>query len=56
MNTQQTLVIFALIAAMGLLTVVAGEIMLTALEAEAQGTGCKTGTAFNASKGRCFKG
>ena len=53
MNTQ-TLVIFALIAAMGLVTVVAVDIMLTAQEAEAKG--CKISQAVNASKGRCFQG
>jgi hypothetical protein len=52
MITQQTLVIFALVAAFGLVTVVAVDIMLTAQEAEAKG--CNRSVAFNASKGRCF--
>jgi hypothetical protein len=56
MNTQNTLVIFALIAALGLVTVVAVDIILTAQEAEAQNRGCKTSTAANASQGRCFRG
>jgi hypothetical protein len=54
MNTQQTVVIFALIAAMGLVTVVAVDIVLTMQAAEA--AGCRTSVAFNASKGRCFRG
>jgi hypothetical protein len=54
METNSTLVIFAIIAALGLVTVVAVDIMLTTQEAEA--AGCKNSVAFNASKGRCFKG
>jgi hypothetical protein len=54
METNSTLVIFALIAALGLVTVVAVDIMLTMQEAEAKG--CKNGQALNASQGRCFKG
>jgi hypothetical protein len=50
-----TLVIFALIPALGLVTVVAVNVMLTAQEAEA---GCERGAAVNkslaASNGRCF--
>jgi hypothetical protein len=56
MVTNSTLVIFALMAALGLVTVVAVDIMLTAQEAEAQNRECKTSTAANASQGRCFKG
>ena len=55
MNAQKTLVIFALIAALGMVTVVAVNIMLTAQEAEA---GCERGRAVNQSlqksNGRCF--
>ena len=56
MDTQMTLVIFALIPALGLVTVVvAVNVMLTAQEAEA---GCERGAAVNkslaASNGRCF--
>jgi hypothetical protein len=54
MITQQNLVIFALVAAFGLVTVVAVDIMLTAQEAEA--VGCKNSRAFNASQGRCLRG
>ena len=55
MDTQMTLVIFALIPALGLVTVVVVNVMLTAQEAEA---GCERGAAINkslaASNGRCF--
>jgi hypothetical protein len=53
METNSTLVIFAIIAALGLVTVVAVDIILTAQEAEA--AGCRTSQAVNASKGRCIK-
>jgi hypothetical protein len=45
-------VLFALVAAFGLVTVVAVDIMLTAQEAEAKG--CNRSIAANASKGRTF--
>ena len=54
METNSTLVIFAIIAALGLVTVVAVDIILTSQEAEAKG--CTSSLAFNASQGRCFKG
>jgi hypothetical protein len=54
METNSTLVIFAIIVALGLVTVVAVDIILTAQEAEAKG--CTSSLAVNASKGRCFKG
>jgi hypothetical protein len=54
MITRNTLAIFALIAALGLVTVVAVDIILTAQEAEA--IGCKNSRAFNASQGRCLRG
>ena len=53
MDRQTTLVIFALVAALGLVTVVAVDLVLTMQEAEARG-GCQTSVAVNASKGRCF--
>jgi hypothetical protein len=54
MVTNSTLVIFALIAALGLVTVVAVDIILTAQEAEAKG--CLPGsTGSNASRGKCIK-
>ena len=53
METKSTLVIFALIAALGLMAVVAVDVMLTAQEVEAKG--CRTSQAVNASKGRCIK-
>jgi hypothetical protein len=54
MNTESTMVLFALIAALGLVTVVAVDIMLAAQEAEARES--RTSIAFNASQGRCFRG
>jgi hypothetical protein len=59
MNAQKTLVIFALIAALGLVTAVAVDIILSMQEAEARGCNPinpQGSLAFNASKGRCFKG
>jgi hypothetical protein len=53
METNTTIVLFALIAALGLITVVAVDVILTAQEAEAKG--CRTSTAVNASKGRCIQ-
>ena len=53
METNSTLVIFAIIAALGLVTVVAVDILLTMQEAEAKG--CRTSQAVNASKGRCIQ-
>ena len=52
MKTQPAIVLFALLTALGLVTVVAVDVMLTAQEAEARG--CRTSIAFNASQGRCF--
>ena len=53
METNSTLVIFAIIAALGLVTVVVVDIMLTTQEAEAKG--CRNSVAANASQGRCIK-
>jgi hypothetical protein len=51
MNIESTMVLFALVVALGLVTVVAVDIMLTAQEAEAK---CRIGgTGYNASRGRC---
>jgi hypothetical protein len=52
MNIESTMVLFALITALGLVAVVAVDIMLTAQEADARG--CNNSVAFNASQGRCF--
>ena len=52
MDTRTTVVVFAILAAFGLVTVVAVDIILTSQEAEA--IGCNNSIAFNASKGRCF--
>ena len=43
----------AIIEALGLVTVVAVDIILTQ---EAEAKGCKISQAVNASKGRCFQG
>ena len=54
MDTQTTMVIFAILAAFGLITVVAVDILLDTQEAEAKG--CQPGgTGYNASLGRCLK-
>ncbi|HEU4443144.1 MAG TPA: hypothetical protein VFR94_00555 [Nitrososphaeraceae archaeon] len=54
MKNDSTLVIFSLVAALGLMTVVAVDMMLTAQEAEAKR--CVPGSiAFNASQGRCLR-
>ena len=57
MNTDTMLTIFAIVAALGLVTVVAVEVLSIVQEAEAVpggGGGCPPGPAFNASKGRCI--
>jgi hypothetical protein len=53
METNSTLVLFAIIVALGLVTVVAVDIIFTIQEAEAKG--CRTSQAVNASKGRCIQ-
>jgi hypothetical protein len=56
METKSTLVIFALIAALGLVAIVAVDIILTAQEVEAQKPrGCNRSVAANASQGRCIE-
>ncbi|HEU4444678.1 MAG TPA: hypothetical protein VFR94_08390 [Nitrososphaeraceae archaeon] len=54
-QTQRTLTIFALIAALGVLSVEVVDLVMF-LEAEAKGceNGAAPSTAVNASKGRCF--
>jgi hypothetical protein len=52
MNTETLLTIFAIVAALGLVTIVAVEVLSIVQEAEARG--CNRSVAFNASKGRCF--
>jgi hypothetical protein len=53
-NIESTRVLFAVVAAVGLVTGVAVDIILTAQEAEAKG--CSPGgTGFNASLGRFFR-
>jgi hypothetical protein len=58
METNSTLAIFALIVALGLVTVVAVDIMLTVQDIHADKPpvkGCTTSVAANASKGRCIQ-
>ena len=52
MNLESTMVLFAVVAALGLVGVVAVDVMLTTQEAEAKG--CRNGIAVNASQGRCL--
>lgn len=54
MSIQTTVVIFAILAAFGLVTIVAVDIVFTTQEAEAKGC-VPGGTGFNASQGKCFK-
>ena len=53
MNIESTIVLFAVVAALGLVTVVAVDIILTTQEAEAKG--CRNSVAVNASQGRCIR-
>ena len=54
MNTQTVMVIFAILAALGLVDIVAVDNILTTQEAEAK---CRvSGTGYNASQGRCNPG
>lgn len=60
METDTVMVLFALVAALGLVTVVAVDIMLTMQEVDAAprlSKGCPILTpAIDASEGRCLKG
>jgi hypothetical protein len=58
MNTQSTIVLFALVAALGLVTAVAVDVILTIQEVDADPRptrGCNNSQAANASLGRCIK-
>jgi hypothetical protein len=58
METNSTLVIFGLIAALGLVTVVAVDILLTVQEIDAVKPpvkGCRNSQAANSSQGRCVQ-
>jgi hypothetical protein len=56
METHTAIVLFPLVAALGLVGVVVVDIMLTAREAEAQKPrGCNRSVAANASQGRCVE-
>jgi hypothetical protein len=54
MKTNSTIIFFAVVAALGLVTVVAVDIMLAAQEAEARGCPL-TSPAANASRLRCVQ-
>jgi hypothetical protein len=54
METNSTLVIFAIIAALGLVAVVAVDFIILQQEAEAKGC-TPFFTGYNASKGKCVK-
>ena len=51
MNTEAMIAIFALVAALGLLGVIAVD-AFNIQQVDARG--CKSGVPFNASQGRCF--
>jgi hypothetical protein len=58
METQTAIVLFALVAAFGLVTVIVVDIMLTVQEIHADKPpvkGCTRSIAANASKGRCIQ-
>jgi hypothetical protein len=56
METHTGIVLFALVAAVGMVGVIVVDIMLTAEEAEAQKPrGCNRSVAANASQGRCVE-
>jgi hypothetical protein len=52
LTTTTRLAIFANLAAIRLIGVLAVEVVSLSQDSEA--AGCRTSTAFNASKGRCF--
>jgi hypothetical protein len=54
-SNNYNLAIIAIIAALALLGVVVITIATIPLQQEAEARGCKSSTAFNASKGRCFQ-
>jgi Flp pilus assembly protein CpaB len=59
METNTVIVLFALVAALGLVGVVAVDILLTIQEVDAAPPptqGCRNSIAVNASQARCFRG
>jgi hypothetical protein len=55
MKRESQLAIFAVITALGVLSVIAVEsISIMQQQQEAYAAGCNNGIAFNASQGRCF--
>jgi hypothetical protein len=56
METHTGILLFALVAAVGMVGVIVVDIMLTAEEAETQKPrGCNRSVAANASQGRCVE-
>ena len=58
-NIESTMVLFAVVVALGLVTLIAVEIILTVQEVNAEKPptkGCRVSVAANASQGRCFQG
>jgi hypothetical protein len=56
LNIESAIVLFALVAALGLVTAVAVDVILTIQEVEAQKPrGCNRSVAANASQGRCVE-
>jgi archaellin len=53
-RTTAPMVMIALVVALGVMGAVV--ITIFVIQQEAEAVGCKTGTAANASKGRCIKG
>jgi len=53
MSQETTLVIIAIVAALGLLGIIVVE-SISIPQQQAEARGCHNGVPFNASKGRCF--
>ena len=54
-NRETPLAIFAIVAALGILGVIAVEsIIMMQQQQQAYAAGCNIGRAFNASQGRCY--
>ena len=57
MNNNTTFVVVAIVAALAMFGVVVITVAVTIPSLQqAEAVGCKTNQAFNASKGRCFRG
>jgi hypothetical protein len=53
MHKETSLAIIAIVVALGLLGIIIVE-SISIPQQQADAAGCRTSTAFNASKGRCF--